>query len=104
MEKSKCICQNLYTDYINNALYGGSLFKKVLRDLLEYIENTQSWKEEVLEALLQCGAYRYELESDPKAALKALIKQEVDMALDPLISERAAKLLSANPPTVPAGY
>jgi len=59
-----------------------------------------SWKEEVLEALLQCGAYRAELESDPKAAIKALIAQEVDMALDPLISERAMKLLSTNPSTI----
>lgn len=59
-----------------------------------------SWKEEVLEALLQCGAYCDELESDPKAAVKALIAQEVDMALDPLISERAMKLLSTNPSTV----
>ena len=63
-----------------------------------------SWKEEVLEALLQCGAYRDELESDPKAAIKALIEQEVDMALDPLISERARKLLSTDPTTILAEY
>lgn len=62
------------------------------------------WKEEVLEALLQCGAYRDELEFNPKAAIKALIAQEVDMALDPLISERAMKLLSTNPSTVLVGY
>ncbi len=62
------------------------------------------WKDEVIEGLIQSGAYRNELESDPKAAVQALIKQEVDMALDPAISERARRLLHANPPTVPVEY
>lgn len=95
MEKSKCISQNLCVDYINNALHGRYLSKKILRDLLEYIENTQSWKKEVLEALLQCGAYRDELELNPKKAVKELLRQECLMILDPLISLEAQNLIRA---------
>ena len=89
-------------DVLNTALARDWLSKSSMQDLIDFLERDVRWQEEAMEALLMCGAYRDELEFNPKAAIKALIAQEVDMALDPLISERAAKLLSANPPTVPA--
>lgn len=89
-------------DVLNTALARDYLSKSSMQDLIEFLERDVRWQEEAMEALLMCGVYRYELEFNPRAAIKALIAQEVDMALDPLISERAAKLLSANPPTTSA--
>lgn len=91
-------------DVLNTALARDWLSKSSMQDLIEFLERDVRWQEEAMEALLMCGAYRDELEFSPKAAIKALIEQEVDMALDPLISERAMKLLSTNPSTVLAGY
>lgn len=104
MEKSRKLSRTIIIDRLKAEMQRGFLGINLGLDLLEFLQGEQLWKDEVLEALLQSGAYRNEFESDPKAAVQALIKQEVDMALDPAISERARRLLHANPPTVPAGY
>ena len=104
MEKSRKFGRMIITDRLKAEMQSGFLDVHLGSDLMEFLQGEQLWKDEVLERLLQCGAYRNELESDPKAAVQALIKQEVDMALDPAISERARRLLHANPPTVPVEY
>ena len=59
-----------------------------------------SWKDVVIEELITCGIYTNEHESDPKRAVKDLIACEIAMALDPLVSLEARKLLDTVPETV----
>jgi hypothetical protein len=82
-------------DVLNTALARDYLSKSSMQDLIEFLERDVSWKKEVMEALLQCGAYRDELEFNPKKAVKELLRQECLMILDPLISLEAQNLIRA---------
>jgi hypothetical protein len=51
------------------------------------------WKEAVIDESMVIWSYRKEHESDPRLALHESICAEINLALDPAVSERAHKLL-----------
>lgn len=60
--------------------------------LEEEVKELRKWKSAVIDALVVSWAYRASHESDPRAAIHALISIECEYALDPRISAEARAL------------
>jgi hypothetical protein len=60
-------------------------------------ETKNPWKAAVIEHLVCCFLLNEENSKDPKKALHDILSWETQLALDPLISERARKLLQMRP-------
>lgn len=58
--------------------------------------DTPNFKDVVLDKLVTCHIYRKEHDDNPVKAVNDLIAWEVDVALDPLVSQRASDLIADN--------
>lgn len=69
--------------------------ESVLSDVED--ESKNSWKAAVIDRLVCMSALNEENSWDPKRALHDIISWEIELALDPRVSERAYRLLQSKP-------
>ena len=74
---------------------GVVMVEHVLSDVED--ESRNPWKAEVIDYLVCAFLLNEKNSKDPKRALCDIIDWEVNLALDPLVSERASKLLHMDP-------
>lgn len=63
------------------------------------MRESNEWKHIIIEKLVVCGILRKEHETNPRLAVEDLLAWEVCVALDPVVSDDARKLLYTTPPT-----
>lgn len=62
------------------------------------MRESNEWKHIIIEKLVVCGILRKEHETNPRLAVEDLLTWEVCVALDPVVSEDARRLLYTTPP------
>lgn len=63
---------------------------------LDYCPEARNpWRDAVTDALVAGGIYSAEHDANPRKAVADLIAWEIEIALDPAVSERAAALVAA---------
>lgn len=63
------------------------------------MEAANEWKNIIIDKLVICGIFSKEHKTNPRLAVDDLLAWEVSVALDPVVSDDARKLLYTTPPT-----